>query len=155
MIVRSLRRIGAGFLGTAQVGLADDFHQPYAGAVEVDVGFRRMLVVQRLSRVLFKVQPGDADLPCAAVGEFDLHRAGADDRLLVLADLIAGGQVGIKIVLAVEAADQVDVRLQSKPGAHRLRDACAIDDGQHAGEGGVNEANLRVRWCAKRRWRRR
>ena len=60
-----------------------------------------------------------------AVGQFDLDFAGADDRMLVLADLIAGGQIGVEVVLPVEAADRVDVRVQAEAGAHRLRHAFA------------------------------
>ncbi len=108
-----------------------------------------MLVVQRLSRVLLQVQPGDADLFRGAVGQFDFDLAGADDRVRVLADLIAGGQVGVEIVLAVEAADRVDVGVQAEAGAHRLRHAFAVDHRQHAGEGGIDEADLRVRLGAE------
>ena len=47
----------------------------------------------------------------------------ADDRVLVLADLIALRQVGIEVVLPVEVALQVDLRLQaearSSPPARR------------------------------------
>ena len=60
-----------------------------------------------------------------AAGEVDRHLALADDRLLVLRDLIALRQVGIEVVLAVEAAPEVDLRLEAEAGADRLRDAFA------------------------------
>ena len=47
-------------------------------------------------------------------------RALADDRLLVLRDLIALRQVRIEIVLPVEDRFVVDLRLQPEPGADRL-----------------------------------
>ena len=62
-----------------------------------------MLVVDRLAGVLLQVQPLDADVQRLAV-DVDLDLALADDRLLVLADLIALRQVGIEVVLAVEHA---------------------------------------------------
>ncbi len=79
-----------------------------------------MLVVQRLAGVLLEMQPLDADGDGLAVVEIDDHLALADDRLLVLADLIALRQVGIEIVLAVEHRLQIDLGLQPEPGADRL-----------------------------------
>ncbi len=61
-----------------------------------------MLVVQRLAGVLLEMQPLDADGDGLAVREIDDHLALADDRRLVLADLVALRQVGIEIILAVE-----------------------------------------------------
>src|SRR5208337_2416111 len=145
-----LAQIGAGLLGTAQVGLADDLHQRHTRTVEVDIRLRRMLVVQALAGVLLQVQPRDADLLGAAVGELDLHRAGADDRVRVLADLIAGWQVGVEVVLAVETAGQIDVRVQAQTGAHRLCDALPVDHRQHARERRIDEADLRVRLGSER-----
>ena len=78
-----LAQIGAGFLGRAHIGLADDLHQRDAGAVQVDVGFRRVLVVQRLAGILLQMQARDADLARCAVGQLDLDLALADDRVLV------------------------------------------------------------------------
>ncbi len=49
-----------------------------------------------------------------------IDRAFADDRILVLRDLIALRQVGIEIVLAVEDRTFVDLSLQTEAGAHRL-----------------------------------
>jgi hypothetical protein len=59
--------------------------------------------------------------------------AGADDGMLELADLIAIRQIGVEIILPVEAADQVDMRLQPQPGAHRLRHAFRLITGSMPG----------------------
>ena len=56
-----LAQIGAGFLGRADIGLADDLHQRHAATVEIDVGLRRILIVQRLAGILLQMQPRDAD----------------------------------------------------------------------------------------------
>ena len=108
-----------------------------------------MLIVQRLPRILLQMQPRDADRFGGAVGEFDLDLCRADDRVLVLADLIAGRQIGIEVVLAIEPADRVDMRVQPEAGAHRLGHAFAVDDRQHAGERRIDEADLRVRLGAE------
>ena len=62
-----------------------------------------MLVVDRLAGVLLQMQALDADRDGFAIS-VDLDLAFADDRLLVLADLIALRQIGIEVVLAVEHA---------------------------------------------------
>ena len=80
---------------------------------------------------------------CSALAvDVDLDLALADDRLLVLADLIALRQVRIEVVLAVEDRAQVDLGLEAEPGAHRLRDAFGIDDGQHAGHRRIDERDV-------------
>jgi hypothetical protein len=64
------------------------------GAVQVHVGGVRVHVVDRLARVLLQVQPLDAHDEGRAVVALHLDLALADDRLLELADLIAGGRSG-------------------------------------------------------------
>ncbi len=77
------RQIFVGLVGRGDVGLADDFNQRHAGAVQID---RRLLVgigkafVQALARVFFEMHAGDADFllapgsrsismnPCSASG---------------------------------------------------------------------------------------
>ena len=107
-----------------------------------------MLVVQRLAGVLLQVQPLDADAHGIAVG-INLDFALADDRLLVLRDLIALRQVGIEIVLAVEHASQIDFGLQAKAGADRLRHAFLVDHRQHARHGGIDQRHVAVRLGAE------
>ena len=58
--------------------------------------------MQRLAGVLFEMQPLDADREVSALGQRHADLTFADDRLLVLADLIALRQVRIEIVLPVE-----------------------------------------------------
>ena len=94
---------------------------------------RRVLVVQRLAGVLLEMQPLDADGRRFAVRQIDDDLALADDRLLVLADLIALRQIGIEIVLPVEHRAQIDLRLEAEPGAHRLRDAFSLITGSMPG----------------------
>ncbi len=52
-----------------------------AGAVEIDIGLARMLVVQALAGVLLEMQPGDADLARRPVGQVEDDPAMPDDRL--------------------------------------------------------------------------
>ena len=115
--------IGARLLGGAQVRLRHDLHQSDARAVQIDIGILRVLVVQTLAGVLLEMQPLDADHDPLAAQEIDDHFAFADDRTLVLTDLIALRQVRIEIVLPVEHRSEIDLRLQPEPGADRLRDA--------------------------------
>ena len=153
--------VGLGLPGRAQVRLGDDLHQRHAGAVEVDVGVLGMLIVQRLAGVLLQMQPLDADLqplaacpgPRSGVG-VDLHHALADDRPLVLRDLIALRQVGIEVVLAVEHGDEIDLGVEPEARAHGLRHASLVDHRQHARHGRIDERDVAC-WARRRtRWRR-
>ena len=108
-----------------------------------------MLVVHRLAGVLLEMQPLDADLDVlefsfAVRADRDRHLSLADDRLLELRDLVALRQVGIEIVLPVENRLVIDLRLQAEAGADRLAHAFLVDDGQHAGHGRVDQADIGV-----------
>ena len=109
-----------------------------------------MLIMQALARVLLEMQALDADLAHLTVRQIDLHHAFAHDGILVLRDLITGRQVGKEVVLAVEHRAQVDLRIEAKPGAHRLLDAALVDHRQHAGHGGVDQRHLGVGIGAER-----
>ncbi len=108
-----------------------------------------MLVVDRLAGILFEMQSLDADLDALGGREVDRDLALADDRALVLADLVALRQVRIEIVLPVEDRAVVDPRLQAEAGADRLAHAFLVDDGQHARHGRVDEADIGVRRIAE------
>ena len=95
-------QVGAGLLRAPKIGLGDDLHQRHPRAVEVDEGAFWVLVVQGLAGVLLHVQALDTDGPRLAVGQIEDQRALADNRLQVLRNLIALGQIGIEIVLTLE-----------------------------------------------------
>jgi hypothetical protein len=59
-------------------------------------------IVQALACILLEMEPLDADGNTVAILEIDGHRSLANDRGLVLADLIALRQIGVEIVLSVE-----------------------------------------------------
>ncbi len=138
-------------VGRAEIRLADDLHQRDPRPVEVDEAQRRVLVVDRLAGVLFEVKPLDADGDRIPVGQIDRHCALPDDRLLVLGDLIALRQIRIEVVLPIENASKVDLRLEPQPGAHRLGDALLVDHREHAGHRSVDQADMGVGGAAKRR----
>ena len=112
------RQVFPGLVGRSDVGLADDFDQRHAGAVQVDRGpFAAVgqAVVQALARVFFQVHARDADL-LRAVRGFDLDVAVLGQRLVVLRNLIALGQVGIEVVLAREDGGFANLAVQRGRG---------------------------------------
>lgn len=139
-----LAHVCGGLFGAADIRTADDFHQADAGAVEIDEGHGGVHVVDRLARVLFHVDTFDPH----QAGDAGLHVhedfAFAHQRLVKLGDLVALRQVGVEVVLAVEGGFQVDLRFEAKAGAHGLFDAEFVDDGQHAGHGGVDEGDVGI-----------
>ena len=88
--------------------------------------------MQQLAGVLLEMQPLNADRDARAIRQFQDHFAFADDRRLVLADLIALRQIGIEIVLPVKHRTKVDLRVQTEPGTHRLPHAFLVDHRQHS-----------------------
>ena len=145
-----LGHIGLRLLGRAKVRLRDDFHQRDTGAVQINKGIVRILIMDRLAGILLQVQPLDPDHDRLGLPRhIDDNLALTHDRFGELADLVALGQIGIEIVLPIETRLAVDLRLQAQPGPNRLRDAFAIDDGEHARHGRIDKAHMRVRLAAK------
>src|SRR5215471_10934576 len=90
------------------------------------------------------MQTGDADLAHCPVGHVEAHPAVPDHRLLVLRDLIAGREVRVEVVLALEDARQVDFGGETEPGLDRLLDAKTVDDRQHPRKRGIDRRDLGV-----------
>ena len=137
-------RIRDGLGGGAHVGFGDDFQERCAGAIEVDAGHAFKVFVQRFAGVFFKVRARDAH-GFFGVADLDRQRAAFDDRDRELADLIALGQVGIEIILAVEYVVAVDGRTERQPQLDRAFDRAAIQYRQHARQRDVHCARLCVR----------
>jgi hypothetical protein len=92
-----------------------------------------VLIVHQLARVLLDVM---RSIPIAWSRRGSCHRAKcrsplADQRVVELADLIALRQVGVEVVLAVEARPLVDLGAHRHAGAHRLADALGVGHRQH------------------------
>ena len=64
--------------------------------------------------ILFYMDPLDADAPAGC-----LHIPAFADGMVKLGDLIGLGQVGIKVVLPVKGAVQLDFPVQAEPRLHR------------------------------------
>src|SRR5437879_471512 len=108
-----------------------------------------MLVVQGFSSILLQVYPLDPDSRCSSILRIDGHLALADERRLVLADLIALRQIGIEVVLPLEHRLEIDARLEAEAGADGLADALLVDHWQHPGHGGVDQRDMGVRFAAE------
>ncbi len=103
-----------------------------------------MLIVQGFAGVLLQVQPLDADAFDFAVGQVDLDFPFAHDRCFILGNLVAEGQIRVKIVLTRKNRAFVDFCVDRQSGPHGLADGFLVQDGQHARHGGIDEADLRV-----------
>ena len=140
------------FLGRAHVRLGDDLEQRRAGAVQVDAAGVREALVQRLAGILLEVRARDADGLDGAVLEHDVERAARDDRLLVLADLVALRQVRIEVVLAREDRARARSRAPiAEPELDRHAHRLGVQHRQHARVGQIDQARLRVRRARRTR----
>jgi hypothetical protein len=86
--------------------------------------------------------PDTDDLLLASYG--DGQTAVARQRLLVLRDLIALGQVGVEITLAGENAGASDIAIEGQGDAQGKLDGIAVDDGQYAGHSGADRADSTI-----------
>ena len=109
--------------------------------------------MQRFAGILFEMQTLDTDRNLRAVWQIDQHNPFPDNRVLVLADLIALRQVGIEIIFAVKHRAQIDGGIEPQSGAHRLFHTFLVDDGQHAGHGRIHQRHMGVLIAAKGRRR--
>src|SRR3546814_11439162 len=74
----------------------------------------------------------------------DRQRTFTDKRMIKLRNLVTLRQIGIEIILAVEARPFVDLRLDRHAGTHRLADALAV---RHRAHSEIGRASCRERVC--------
>src|SRR5690606_12972649 len=110
----NLPQVGHGFLGTANIRLGHDFQQWGTGAVEVDAGHAVEVFVQRLARVFFQMGTGHADGFLNTLFQLDRDLTFAHDGRLKLTGLVALGQVGVEVVLAVEHRALADLGIDGQ-----------------------------------------
>ena len=142
-------RVSHRLLRSAQVGLGDDLEQGRPSAIQVDPSHAVEILMQGLARVLLEVRPRQAH-GLLAIGQEDLQRTARDDRDLVLADLVALGQVRVEVILAREHRAPVDVRADREPEADRVRHRRSVYHRQHPRQGDVHRRSLRVGRRAER-----
>ncbi len=100
-------------------------------------------VVDVLAGVLLHVDAREPHALGVAVHR-DLDRAAGADRQLVLADLIALGEIGIEVVLARPPAALGDAAAGGEAGTHRELDDPPIQHRQHAGHAEADGAGVMV-----------
>ncbi len=138
-----------GFGRAAHVGLGDDLQQRRAGAVQVDAGHAGEVFVQRFAGVFFQVGARQVDgllvagLPVPAF-HLDGQRAALHHRNLVLADLVALGQIGVEVILAREDALGRDLGPDGQAERDGALDGALVEHRQHAGQRQINRRGLRV-----------
>lgn len=114
--------------------MRDNFEEWRAGPVEIDhaVLASARLVMEHLAGVFFEVRADDADflgpgLGCNFKPTFVAH------GLIVLADLIVFGQIGIVVVLAIPLGMTGDVTVKSQGCFHAEFEGVTVHNGQDAG----------------------
>src|SRR5207302_4174200 len=131
------------------LGLGDDFEQRRAGSVEVDAGHVVEKLVQQLAGVLLQMGAREPHASFFLVDK-EPHFSSDDDRQLVLADLVALGEVGIEIILAREDGAAVDLSLDGQAETDRVLHGLGVRHRQRARQRDVDRAGLGVRRGAER-----
>src|SRR4029077_17894531 len=122
------------------------FDQRYAAAVQIDGrGFRGVseAFVQALARVLLQVDAGDTNLLGRAIN-FDFDHAVLGQWLVILRNLVALGQVGVKIILAGENGGFVDSTLQRHGRQRSELYRFAVQHRQGPRQAQAHRTNIRV-----------
>src|SRR5215475_8693550 len=110
--------------------------------------------MNRFARVLFDVRARDAESsetpfggPPAfvALAGQDLDRAALRKGAVVLRDLIALRQIGIKIIFPREDRFVVDLKIESKSRLARHLHGIAVERGQRAGQPQADRTGVAVR----------
>src|SRR5262249_10614749 len=134
------------FVGTAHIGLAHDFDERGAAAVQIDVRVAVGIfkaVVNAFAGVVFHVHASDADAPlCSVDGDIDVATFG--HWLIVLRNLVALGQVGVKVVLAGEPGKGAHLAVQRKRAANGQFDGHTVQDRQRARQSEANRADVGI-----------
>ena len=140
-----------GFFRGADVGTAHDFDQRNTRAVEVD---KRVVAavdaaagatkVGALAGVFFEVGALDANLLAAGKRQETIDV----DRLVVLADLIRLGHVGVEVVLAVKRAG-LNGAVERKANTHREFYGVTVEHRQRTGQAKRDRIDVGVRLVAE------
>ena len=134
--------------------LGDDFQQGSAGTVEVDARLAVKILVQRFSCVFFQVGASQTDgflIGLLAFANLN-HDAAADYyRQLELADLVTLRQIRVEVVLAGKDRFCGDLATNGETELDRAFDRAAVQYRQHARQGQVDGASLRVGRGTERR----
>ena len=131
-----------GLRGIVDVRLGDDLDQRGSAAVEVDQGCARSVDptgvadMAQLRGVLLHVHPVDADVAEPPAGR---------KRHVVLADLVALGEVGIEVVLAVEGRPGSNLAAERQGDPDRVGDRLLVDHRQRPRVPEADRAGVGVR----------
>ena len=140
--------IGNCFGSGAHFGFGHYFQQRRAGAVQVDAGGAVQAFMHRFARVFFHMGAGYVD-GFDVVADHDFQLAVLHNRQVQLADLVAFGQVGIEIVLAIKHVFLVDLGIQRQAELNRFFHHFAVHHRQRAGQRAFHHASMRVRLGAE------
>ena len=88
--------------------------------------------MHQFARIFFDVHVVDAH-GLLGFPQLEVHSAAHTDRLPVLGNLVTFGQVGVKVVLAVKSATEVDAAAQSQAQAYGILQELLIQAGQSTG----------------------
>ena len=144
--------VGDSFGGAAHVGFRDDFQQRRTGAVQINAAHALKIFVQAFAGVFFQMRAREMHgffICRIAFAHAKRHTAANDHGQFKLADLIAFGQVGIKIVFARKDAARGYFAANAQTKTDGTFDRATVQHRQHAGQRQVNRAGLAVRLGAE------
>ena len=125
-----LSQVLGGLIRGAQVWFGDHLHQRHAAAVVVQQTHTGFMF--GLAGIFLKMQPVDAHMARSAIGQFEVHIPPLADGFIKLGDLVALGQVGVKIILTIKYRTLVDLRVHGRRQPGTLQHGFLVENGQYA-----------------------
>jgi len=125
------------------IRFADNFDERHAGAVQIHVAYRIIVVMDQLARVFLHVNPGDADLP-GPLARLDHDVPVLRQRIGVLRNLVALGQVGIKVIFPCKDVLRIDGAVRRERHLHGVFHDFLVEHGQDARHSQTNGAGVAV-----------
>ncbi len=139
--------VGDRFLGGGEIGFAHDLDQGNPGPVEIERGPLPPLM-DRFSRILLEVDPGDPDLLLPPL-RLDDEAAARGQGATVLGDLIPLGQVGVEVVLPGKEALSLDPAGERQCGFDRKSHRFLVQHGEGTRHSEADRADVRVGFRAE------
>ena len=134
--------------GASDIGLSYNLQQRYAGAIEIDETGVAPQIVNVFASIFFHMDAGQSN----AFGDpvrSDIDVAVGADRELVLADLIAFRQIGIKVIFSRQTARASDFTVRRKSRPNREFHRFLVQNRQDAREPHAHRTSVLVRGLAE------
>ena len=140
--------VGTGFLWTSDIRFTDDLEQRHAGAIQVHQAGGAVRIMNVLTGVFLDVNAGQANSFLSSI-DLDVDITTSAYGQFVLANLIALGQIGIKIVFTSKDARRCDRAVGSQACFDCKLNDLFVEHRQNSRKSGAYRAGVLIRFATE------